>query len=168
MAHVTVCFFAVSLCLQESAGYSHETMRLRPSPEWEPVFASLQTFKSRWPARGWSWDNRLFCITSSLVGELLPRAEETTSVLFPERYTVKNLSEASPEMRELVERSGGLRPNQIAFCSGPPKGGLVVYGLWWPWNDQETVSVRVGLLNIEPPEEPSLRFLDVFGVSIYS
>jgi len=42
-------------------------MALRPSGSalWQPLFDGLRRLKSNWPARGWSWDSRLICITSS-------------------------------------------------------------------------------------------------------
>lgn len=141
-------------------------MRLRPTPEWDPIFASLAEFKKLWPARGWSWDSRLICITSSIVGELVEPARAALKTGFKAEYTSKTITTAHPYMQEAVEKTGGLRSNQFAFAATEqPVGHMFIFGLWWPWNDQETISLRVGISRLEPNDDPYGRFRDLFNVS---
>ena len=35
------------------------------------------------------------------------------------------------------------------MLSTGPINGLMVFGLWWPWGDGETTSLRVGLADVE-------------------
>jgi hypothetical protein len=143
-------------------------MRLRPSPEWEPIFASLSMLKREWPARGWSWDSRLVCVTSSFSGEFIEPARASLKNAFTTEYNTKTLATSHPYMQEVVEKSGGLRSNQFAFAATPaPAAYLLAYALWWPWNDQETMSVRIGFAKLEANDEPYPRFRDIFGVSGY-
>jgi hypothetical protein len=143
-------------------------MRLRPSPDWEPMFASLIALKRDWPARGWSWDTRLVCITSSFAGEFVEPARAALKLALPTEYNAKTLPTAHPYVLDAVEQAGGLRSNQFACTSGPlPTAHLMTFALWWPWNDQETVSVRVGFAKLEANDEPYSRFREIFGVSVY-
>ena len=37
---------------------------------WSLLFGSMKELRAAWPARGWSWDTRLSCVTSSFNSEL--------------------------------------------------------------------------------------------------
>ncbi len=139
-------------------------MAPKSPPEWETLFATLRTFRREFPARGWSWDGRFQCMTSSLPGEYAPNAEAIARRTFRDVYNARTLVHAPANIVDLCERTGGLRGNQHCFTLGPI-GGVIVFGLWWPWNDQETVSLRVGLLDLEANDEPYDTVRDIFGVS---
>jgi hypothetical protein len=143
-------------------------MKLRPSPEWEPIFASMAQLKREWPARGWSWDARLVCVTSSFSGEFVEPAKAALQKAFAMEYTAKTIASSHPYLQEVAERAGGLRANQFAYAATvAPASHLLCFGLWWPWNDQETMSVRIGFAKLEANDEPYPRFRDIFGVSGY-
>lgn len=131
---------------------------------WQPVFDSLIRMKALWPTRGWSWDPRLLCITSSFTTEQEPQARKAVQVALQNEWTATTIARAPQQLRDVVERAGGIRHGQLALSTGPVNG-LLVYGLWWPWGDGETVSLRVGLADVDPNREPYVRFRDVFGVT---
>jgi hypothetical protein len=132
---------------------------------WQPVFDSLGRMKIAWPTRGWSWDPRLFCVTSSFTTEQEPQARTATQMALQNEWTAQTIGRAPPPLRDAVERAGGVRQGQLVLSTGPVSG-LLLYGLWWPWGDAETVSLRVGLADVDPNREPYNRFRDVFGVSL--
>jgi hypothetical protein len=39
-----------------------------------------------------------------------------------------------------------------------------VFGLWWPWGDGSTVSLRIGLHDVDLPKQRYPRLRDVFGI----
>lgn len=131
---------------------------------WQSLFDSLGLMKASWPTRGWSWDPRLLCITSSFTVEQEPAARAATRIALQNEWTSATLLRAPQALRDVVERAGGIRQGQIALSTGPVNG-LLAYGLWWPWGDGETVSLRVGLADVDPNREPYIRFRDVFGVT---
>lgn len=131
---------------------------------WQPVFDALGRMKAAWPTRGWSWDGRLLCCTSSFTTEQEPQARKATALALPIEYTSTTVGRAPQQLRDTVDRAGGVRAGQLVLSTSPV-AGLMVYGLWWPWGDAETVSLRVGLVDIDPNKEPSHRFRDVFGVT---
>jgi hypothetical protein len=131
---------------------------------WQAMFESLGRMKAVWPTRGWSWDPRLLCCTSSFTTEQEPAARTATVIALPNEWTTSTIVRAPQQLRDVVERAGGVRQGQLVLSNGP-LNGLLIYGLWWPWGDGETVSLRVGLADVDPNREPSLKFRDVFGVT---
>jgi len=131
---------------------------------WQPMFESFTRMKAAWPTRGWSWDPRLLCCTSSFTTEQEPAARKATQMALATEWTTATIARAPQSLRDIVERSGGVRQGQLVLSAGPVNG-LSGYGLWWPWGDGETVSLRVGLADVDPNREPYLRFREVFGVT---
>ncbi len=132
---------------------------------WTPIFEGLARMKASWPTRGWSWDSRLYCCTSSFTAEQEPQARRAAALALPSEWTASTMARAPDQLRDTVERSGGVRQGQLVLSVGP-SNGLLVFGLWWPWGDAETVSLRVGLADVDPTREPYGRFRDVFGVTL--
>lgn len=131
---------------------------------WQPTFESLGRMKAAWPTRGWSWDPRLLACTSSFTVEQEPAARKATTMALQNEWNPSSIARGPQQLRDVVDRCGGVRQGQLVLSTGPVNG-LLVYGLWWPWGDGETVSLRVGLADVDPNREPYLRFRDVFGVS---
>lgn len=129
-----------------------------------PLLEAMVRLRGSWPARAWSWDSRLVCVTSSFAQELEPKARTAVAEALPQRFTSTNLVTAPARLREIVERSGGLRSSQLALCGGNP-AGLFAFGLWWPWQDGHTISLRVGLCDLEPHLDPYPRFREIFGAT---
>jgi hypothetical protein len=132
--------------------------------------ALLDAFKrmrAAWPSRGWSWDSRLLCITSSFSSDFETKARTAAAEALPHRFTASTLATAPPRLRTIVERSGGLRSSQIALAGGSTNG-ILAFGLWWPWGDAMTISLRVGLCDVDPAYEPYPTLRSVFGVSMDS
>ncbi|HQY62559.1 MAG: hypothetical protein IPF92_01850 [Myxococcales bacterium] len=131
---------------------------------WQASFDALSALKRDWPTRGWTWDSRVGCVTSSFTVEQELRARAAVNAAMPAQYTHVSLERAPAALQQVVEISGGLRPGQLALALGPT-AGLLVFGLWWPWGDGETISFRLGLADVDPAKEPNLRFRELFHTS---
>lgn len=134
------------------------------SDAWQPLFDGFGRMRTAWPARGWSWDPRLACVTSTFSAEFEPKARAAIGLALPAEWTSATLLRAPQTLQELVERVGGIRPGQIVASAGPA-AGLLAYGLWWPWGDGETISFRIGLADVDANREPTLKFRETFGVT---
>jgi hypothetical protein len=134
--------------------------------QWEPLVSAAKRLKAEWPSRGFTWDTRLNCISSSFSAQFETKARTAMAALLREEFTPATLAKAPPRLREVAERSGGLRSGQLLLMGGP-FGFTTAYGLWWPWGDGETISLRVGLVDVDPMREPYPTFRDAFGVSLY-
>jgi hypothetical protein len=125
----------------------------------------MKDLRAAWPSRGWSWDKRLSCVTSSFADELDPSARAVASVAFPSEWLPNTLSKAPPAVRDLVERAGGIRAGQRVLSSAVI-GSSFLYCLWWPWGDGMTTSVRIGLGSANPSQDALQRLRDSFGVEL--
>jgi hypothetical protein len=132
---------------------------------WSPLVETMRALKASWPARGWSWDSRLNCVSSSFSTEFEAKARQSATSALPLEFVAASIARAPALLQEVAERAGGLRSGQL-LLSAPVFNGALAYGLWWPWGDGETISFRVGLANVDSSREPYPRFRDVFNVSL--
>ncbi len=132
---------------------------------WQPLMDRMKKLKESWPSRGWSWDGRMNTVSSSFSTEFEAKARVSASYALPIQWTSTTIGQAHHRLRELCERTGGLRAGQI-LLAGEPVAGVVTFGLWWPWGDGETISLRVGLSDVDPMREPYPRIRDLFGVQL--
>jgi hypothetical protein len=101
-------------------------------------------FRASWPKRGWSFDNRFNCVASSFDADFAAEAKKLLAPIFPQTFTERTLAGASPAIREVALRTGGVRSTQLIFGADPVQG-ITPYALWWPWEEAQTISIRLGL-----------------------
>ena len=136
---------------------------LHVSVAWQSLSEGLKKLRANWPMRGWSWDTRMSCITSSFSIQYEPDARAAAAQALPLEWTQVTLARAPVRLRDLAERTGGVRSGQLVLTGGP-LDGLFAFGLWWPWGNGQTISLRVGLADIEAEREPYPQFRDLFSV----
>jgi hypothetical protein len=132
---------------------------------WSPLLQSLQTLRAEWPRRGWSWDSRLACVSSSFDSELDATLRPLAAKFFSSEWLPSRIAAAPQEVRDVAERTGGLRSGQLLVTS-PPSGRAFAFGLWWPWGDGMTTSFRIGFGGREPREETFVKFREIFSVQL--
>ncbi|MGH7295128.1 MAG: hypothetical protein ACRELB_09355 [Polyangiaceae bacterium] len=125
----------------------------------------MKEVRAAWPARGWSWDNRLTCVSSSFATELEGNARTAAGLALGSEWTSSTIHRASPQVRALAERTGGLRSGQMILVSAGV-GAAFAYGLWWPWGDGMTTSLRIGLEGVDSSQDAFQRLRDSFGVEL--
>jgi hypothetical protein len=127
------------------------------------VLVALKQMKTAWPARGWSWDRRVSCVTSSFAIEFEEQARAAAARALPTEWTPGLIGRAPPPLREIAERTGGLRPGQYILSTSGASAGFA-YALWWPWGDGMTTSARIGLGGAFGGEGSLQRLRDAFNV----
>ncbi|MDX2052165.1 MAG: hypothetical protein SFV15_07235 [Polyangiaceae bacterium] len=137
-------------------------MNAKPSTT-ELLFQSLGRFRKAWPKGGWSWDGRLSCVASSFVVELTDEAQLAIRDVFVGQWSTKNIASAAQAVRDIADSTGGIRSDQVLY-STEPGGRLIAYGLWWPWGDDVTISMRVGLGGYVSDSDLT-RFRELFGAT---
>jgi hypothetical protein len=130
---------------------------------WLSILSSMKELRTAWPTRGWSWDARQSCVASSFSADLETAAKAAAMAALPRQWTPRTLDRAPPTLRELAERTGGLREGQMLLATAG-LGAAFAYGLWWPWGDGITISARVGLGGLTVRPEVLQRLCDAFGV----
>jgi len=95
----------------------------------------------------WGWDEKRHMAVVILEGE---DAELVFFPLFKEFRHHWNFSSAPPENSSIIEwvnAKFGLMPGQVLFTSYPLHN-LVLCVAWWPWGEDQKVSMRVGLIPV--------------------
>src|ERR1700733_9465785 len=131
----------------------------------QPLFDPLRRLRVEWPQRGWSWDSRFICVSSSFATEIEDKNRVLALQALPSEFNSRSIVTAPPATRELSERAGGLRSGQLLFA-GAPVGRVFAYGLWWPWGDGMTISLRVGIAGVDESHDLMNKLRDVFGVTM--
>jgi hypothetical protein len=132
---------------------------------WNVLFDSFKKLKTTWPARAWSWDSRLVCVTSSFSVEVESKARAAALEALPVEFTAATLARASSDLRRVAERTGGLRMGQMLLTTRDPTP-IAAFGLWWPWGDGMTTSFRVGLDGLDWGDEPYPAIREIFDVQL--
>jgi hypothetical protein len=88
-------------------------------------------------------------------------------LLMDAKWDDSNVHEAPPQVRQLGGEMGGLRRGQFLFAAGALKD-VFLFAAWWPWQDGQTISLRVGpySADMSSSEEDNLMtsFKDCFGL----
>jgi hypothetical protein len=125
------------------------------------LFAVLEQLRKAWIKGGWSWDSRFSCVASSFHVDMEAEARAVVLRFLTQEWTPKTIGSAAPSVRDVAEHTGGVRTDQRLF-TGDTSGRMLAFGLWWPWGDDVTISLRVGLGGYVL--EPDLnRLREVFG-----
>ncbi len=110
----------------------------------DKMFRSLQRFRQAWVKQGWSWDYRVNCAASSFHVDLQKDAEDAITGTFTEMFDHRTLMKSPEVVQEAAELVGGIRADQRIYTLRTG-GRLTPFALWWPWGDEITISLRVGL-----------------------
>jgi len=110
----------------------------------DQIFALFERFRQAWPKKGWSWDYRLNCVASSFHVDLTRDCEKALLATFADVFDQRSLDRSPEPIQELAETTGGIRSDQRIYVLRSA-GRLTPYAMWWPWGDEITVSLRIGL-----------------------
>jgi hypothetical protein len=124
------------------------------------LLETLGQLKKNWIKGGWSWDNRFNCLASSFNVEQDAEARAVVIRYLPHEFTAKSVANAPQPVKEIAESTGGVRVDQRLYSSDLG-GRLFAFGLWWPWGDETTISLRLGFGGYVA-ETDLVRLRDVF------
>ena len=131
--------------------------------QWQELFEGLERLKAKWPAKDWTYDRRLKCVASSIPINLEAEARAAMTEVLPTSFSAQTLAAAPENVRKVAEGCGGVRSSQLLFWGGE-LGGPGTLVLWWPWGDGTTVSLRIGLHDVDLPKERYPKLRDIFGI----
>ena len=129
---------------------------------WKLLLERLAQLRDSWPTPPWSWDGRFHAVVASFAKADEPTARASAMHAFPRGWTAKSLDAAPEEMRALAGRTGGLRAGQ-RLLAGDELIAARLFGLWWPWGNGETISLRIGILDLDATSDPVPRIRELFG-----
>ncbi len=102
-------------------------------------------------------------MASSFNVELEAEARAVVLRFLPNEWGSKTIVNRTGRAERSAEATGGVRTDQRVF-TGDNSGRLLGYGLWWPWGDEITISLRIGLGGyVLDPDMARLR--ETFGTA---
>ena len=95
----------------------------------------------------WRWDREF-----NLALTVIERKDEITVELpltleFSHKWDFSSIEDAEKSVSEFFQAGFGVVPGQKLFTMDPIDG-VVLYAAWWPWGDDERISLRLGLLSV--------------------
>lgn len=130
--------------------------------DWRPVLEPLSVLRRGWPNPTWTWDERFTMLASSFPKDKEMQARASAAHALPYAWDMNSLATAPAGLRTICENTGGLRAGQMLMAG--KAGGIVLYGLWWPWGGGEKITLRIGFANLALPAEPVVWLRELFGV----
>jgi hypothetical protein len=100
------------------------------------------------PSYSWTWDQ------NRKMAAVILKEEDAEMVFYPlfkefrNHWNFTSINEAAKAVNEYIHAEYGLMPGQVFFTSHMVSR-LVLGVAWWPWGNNEKVSMRVGLIPIK-------------------
>ena len=91
---------------------------------------------------GWQWDGRFGCVLTTFETSDKDRVSGVVSSLLDQAWNSTNMDDAPARVGAAIKDFGGLNPGQLLFSSELAEG-IILLGLWWPWGNGTTISLRL-------------------------
>jgi len=66
---------------------------------------------------------------------------------FSNKWDFATINDAEAPIRDFFQAGFGVVPGQKVFTTDPVNG-VVLFAAWWPWGDDERISLRLGLVSL--------------------
>lgn len=132
-----------------------------PRTDLDPLKTVCQRISLNIPENcPWRWDKDLNLALTVLDRQDEIMVELPMTLEFSNKWDFSNIGDADATVRDYFQAGFGIVPGQKVFTMDPVNG-VVLYAAWWPWGDDERISLRLGLVsvsgeNLEHPEVKSL------------
>ena len=114
-------------------------MHLKKS-DLEAVFSEL--LSASWDVFSWKWDDHFEAFLAEFPAD---DGGEFRAILerdFSKVWDSSNIREAPDIVQACNDKFGGLRSGQLLFTTDPGQDAFAC-GVWWPWGNGETISLRI-------------------------
>lgn len=104
---------------------------------------SRERLNASWGVLSWKWDQRFEAFLSEFSTD---KRDEFRSILerdFSNVWDSTNIREAPDIVKMFNNNFGGLRSGQLLFTTDPTSQDVFICGVWWPWGDGRTISLRI-------------------------
>ncbi|MDY6986774.1 MAG: hypothetical protein SWQ30_01855 [Thermodesulfobacteriota bacterium] len=91
----------------------------------------------------WSWDEPLVAVLAQFSVNDRDKVLGCLGPFMGAKWDESEIEKAPEIVRQLAEDMGGLRSGQLLFTTDAGKD-VFIFGAWWPWQDDQTISLRVG------------------------
>jgi hypothetical protein len=95
----------------------------------------------------WRWDKEFNLALAVIDRQNEIMVELPLTLEFAHKWDFTTIDDADTPIREFFQAGVGIVPGQKVFTT-EPVSGVVLYAAWWPWGDDERISLRLGLVAI--------------------
>ncbi len=100
------------------------------------------------PSCPWRWDKEFNMALTVIDRQDAIVIELPLSLEFSNNWDFTTIDDADAIIRDFFQAGFGVVPGQKVFAM-EPVNGVVLYTVWWPWGDDERISLRLGLMSID-------------------
>lgn len=101
----------------------------------------------------WRWDREFNLALTVIDRQDEIMVELPLTLEFPHKWDFSTIGDADAPIRDFFQAGFGIVPGQRVYTSNPVDG-VVLYAAWWPWGDDERISIRLGLVSVSNEELP--------------
>jgi len=95
----------------------------------------------------WRWDREFNLALTVIDRQDEIMVELPLTLEFPHKWDFSTIDAADAPLRDFFQAGFGIVPGQKVYTSHPV-AGVILYAAWWPWGDDERISIRLGLVSI--------------------
>ncbi|WP_419663787.1 hypothetical protein [Desulfosarcina variabilis] len=95
----------------------------------------------------WRWDKEFNLALTVIDRQDEIMVELPMTLEFTNKWDFTSIDDADGPIRDFFQAGLGIIPGQKVFTM-EPVNGVVLYAAWWPWGDEERISLRLGLVSI--------------------
>ena len=107
----------------------------------------------------WKWDDWVGTILAEFDADNSAAVRAVLDKFLPISFDSANMKDAPAIVQALDKNLGGLRSGQLLFSSDPAKESFV-FCAWWPWENGQTVSIRIAPFDKHLSEEEESQLVD--------
>lgn len=94
----------------------------------------------------WRWDKEFNLALSVIDRQNEIMVELPLTLEFAHKWDFTTIDDADLPIRDFFQSGLGVVPGQKIFTTNPVNG-VVLFATWWPWGDDERISLRLGLMS---------------------
>ena len=95
----------------------------------------------------WRWDKEFNLALTVIERQNEIMVELPLTLEFDHKWDFSTINDAASPIRDYFQAGFGIVPGQKVFTMDPING-VVLYVAWWPWGDDERISLRLGLASV--------------------
>ena len=120
----------------------HNSKAGEPAPSERDVDSLIDGLRGALPdTLQWKWDDRFNCVVAAFPADEEASMREAVGAQLDQQWSRAELRGAPRAVQKAAKDFGGLTPGQRLFVSGLAEGNMLL-GLWWPWGNGATISIR--------------------------
>jgi len=91
----------------------------------------------------WKWDDRFNTALTQFSANNRSSVLEIIHRRFVSTWDHAGIASAPGLVTDITRGMGGIKPGQVLYTSDPASDAFL-FGAWWPWNNDEKISIRIG------------------------